>query len=175
MFHGCTNLPVLDQWPMIGRRYVADGLHVQVQLFRRAVGEKFLLIHNNTPWQGTHSVQDCLRPKISIGLTVQYIPMISISLKMYGMSWDEILLLDDFLPQRRNSHPAVKEEWGNLPQQLLNDAVLSMLCRVESGTTFHGIISLIVMALTVINFEYFAFSVQLCFRTIFTFQEKNLW
>ncbi|GFV70364.1 hypothetical protein TNCV_4797831 [Trichonephila clavipes] len=96
---------------MTGQRYIDEVLLPHVRLFRGAVRDKFVFMDDNATCHRTLAVQDCLDSEDALGRQVAS---------------------RNYPPTNKNTLiRALTEEWDKLPQQLLDNAVQSMVRRVE--------------------------------------------
>ncbi|GFT18363.1 transposable element Tcb2 transposase [Trichonephila clavipes] len=139
MINGRTRLHVVANGTMTGQRYIDEVLLPHVRLFRGAVGDKFVFMDDNATCHRTLSVQDCLD---SEGIQRLVWPSRSPDLNPIENVWDalERQVVDrNYPPTNKNTLiRALTEEWGKLPQQLLDNVVQSMVRRVECCITLHG-------------------------------------
>ncbi|GFV54872.1 transposable element Tcb2 transposase [Trichonephila clavipes] len=139
MINGRTRLHVVANGTMTGQRYIDEVLLPHVRLFRGAVGDKFVFMDDNATCHLTLAVQDCLdsegiqrlvRPARSPDLN----PIENVWMLWEASCWSK-------LSSDKQEHPLIRaltEEWGKLPQQLLDNVVQSMVRRVECCITLHG-------------------------------------
>ncbi|GFX35265.1 transposable element Tcb2 transposase [Trichonephila clavipes] len=139
MINGRTRLHVVANGTMTGQRYIDEVLLPHVRLFRGAVGDKFVFMDNNATCHRTLAVQDCLD---SEGIQRLVWPARSQDLNPIENAWDALgrqVADRNYPPTNKNTLiRALTEEWDKLPQQLLDNAVQSMVRRVECCITLHG-------------------------------------
>ncbi|GFT24723.1 transposable element Tcb2 transposase [Trichonephila clavipes] len=138
MINGRTRLHVVANGTMTGQRYIDEVLLPHVRLFRGAVGDKFVFMDDNATCHRTLAVQDCLD---SEGIQHLVWPARSPNLNPIENVWDALgrqVAGQNYPPTNKNTLiRALTEEWGKLPQQLL-DNVQSMVRRVECCIILHG-------------------------------------
>ncbi|GFS75491.1 transposable element Tcb2 transposase [Trichonephila clavipes] len=139
MINGRTRLNVVANGTMTGQRYIEEVLLPRVRLFRGAVGDKFVFMDDNATCHRTLAVQDCLD---SEGIQRLVWPARSPDLNPIENVWDALgkqVAGRNYPPTNKNTLiRALIEEWDKLPQQLLDNVVLSMVRRVECCITLHG-------------------------------------
>ncbi|GFX05350.1 transposable element Tcb2 transposase [Trichonephila clavipes] len=139
MINGRTRLHVVANGTMKGQRYIDEVLLPHVRLFRGAVGDKFVFMDDNATCHRTLAVQDCLD---SEGIQRLVWPESSPDLNPIENVWDALgrqVVGRYYLPTNKNTLiRALTEEWDNLPQQLLDNVVQSMVRRVECCITLPG-------------------------------------
>ncbi|GFU42697.1 transposable element Tcb1 transposase [Trichonephila clavipes] len=132
MINGRTRLHVVANGTMTGQRYIDEVLLPHVRLFRGAVGNKFVFMDDNATCHRTLAVQDCLD---SEGIQCLVWPARSPDLNPIENVWDALgrqVSGRNYPPTNKNTLiRALTEEWDKLPQQLLDNAVQSMVRRVE--------------------------------------------
>ncbi|GFU79309.1 transposable element Tc1 transposase [Trichonephila clavipes] len=130
-----------DQWPhastcaangaKTGQRYIDEVLFSHARLFRVAVGDKFVFIDDNATCHRTLAVQDCLDSE-----SIQRLerPARSPNQNPIENVWDALgrqVSGRNYPPTNKNTFiRALTEERDKLPQQLLDNVVQSMTCRV---------------------------------------------
>ncbi|GFU31511.1 transposable element Tc1 transposase [Trichonephila clavipes] len=139
MINGRTRLHVVANGTLTGQRYIDEILLPHVRLFRGAVGDKFVFMDDNATCHRTLAVQDCLD---SEGIQRLVWPARSPDLNPIENVWDALgrqVAGRNYPPTNKNTLiRALTEEWDKLPQQLLDNAVQSMVRRVECCITLHG-------------------------------------
>ncbi|GFV38310.1 transposable element Tcb2 transposase [Trichonephila clavipes] len=139
MINGRTRLHVVANGTMTDQRYMDEVLLPHVRLFRGAVGDKFVFMDDNATCHRTLAVQDCLD---SEGIQCLVWPARSPNLNPIENVWDALgrqVAGRNYPPTNKNTLiRALTEEWDKLPQQLLDNAVQSMVRRVECCFTLHG-------------------------------------
>ncbi|GFV54364.1 transposable element Tcb2 transposase [Trichonephila clavipes] len=139
MINGCTRLHVVANGTMTGQRYIDEVLLPHVRLFRGAVGDKFVFMDDNATCPRTLAVQDCLENE---GIQRLVWPARSPDLNHIENVWDALgrqVAGQNYPPTSKNTLiRALTEEWDKLPQQLLDNVVLSIVRRVECCITLHG-------------------------------------
>ncbi|GFU58654.1 transposable element Tcb1 transposase [Trichonephila clavipes] len=139
MINGRTRLHVVANGTMTGQRYIDDVLLPHVRLFLGAVGDKFVFMDENATCHRTLAVQDCLDIE---GIQRLVWPACSLDLNLIENVWDALgrqVSGRNYPPTYKNTLiRALTEEWDKLPQQLLDNAVQSMVRRVECCFTLHG-------------------------------------
>ncbi|GFW84992.1 transposable element Tcb2 transposase [Trichonephila clavipes] len=139
MIHGRTRLHVVANGTMTGQRYIDEVLLLHVRLFRGAVGDKFVFMDDNATCHRTLAVQDCLD---SEGIQRLVWPARSPDLNPIENVWDALgrqVSGRNYPPTNNNTLiRALTEEWEKLPQQLLDNVVLSIVRRVKCCITLHG-------------------------------------
>ncbi|GFV32497.1 transposable element Tcb2 transposase [Trichonephila clavipes] len=139
MINGRTRLHVVANGTMTGQRYIDEVLLPHVFLFCGAVGDKCVFMDDNATCHRTLAVQDCLD---SEGIRRLVRPPRSPDLNPIENVWDALgrqVAGRNYTPTNKNTLiRALTEEWDKLPQQLLDNVVLSMVRRVESSITLHG-------------------------------------
>ncbi|GFV90069.1 transposable element Tc3 transposase [Trichonephila clavipes] len=134
-----TRLHVVANGTMTGQRYIDEVLLPHVRLFRGAVGDKFVFMDDNATCHRTLAVQDCLD---SEGIQRLAWPARSPDLNPIENVWDALgrqVAGRNYPPTNKNTLiRALTEEWDQLPQQLLDNVVQSMVRRVECCITLHG-------------------------------------
>ncbi|GFS54536.1 transposable element Tcb1 transposase [Trichonephila clavipes] len=139
MINGCTRLHVVANGTTKGQRYIDKVLLPHVRLFRGAVGDKFVFMDDNATCHQTLAVQDCLD---SEGIQPLVWPARSPDLNPIENVWDALgrqVAGRNYPPTNKNTLiRALTEEWDKLPQQLLDNVLLSMVRRVECCITLHG-------------------------------------
>ncbi|GFX05004.1 transposable element Tcb2 transposase [Trichonephila clavipes] len=140
MINGRTRLIVVANGTMTGQRYIDEVLLPHVRFFRGAVGDKFVFMNDNAACHRTLAVQDCLD---SEGIQRLVWPARSPDLNPIENVWDAFgrqVADRNYPPANKNTLiRALTEEWDKLPQQLLDNVVLSMVRRVECCITLHGV------------------------------------
>ncbi|GFX38653.1 transposable element Tcb1 transposase [Trichonephila clavipes] len=120
---------------MTGQRYIDEVLLLHVRLFRGAVGDKFVFMDDNATCHRTLAVQDCLD---SEGIQRLVWPARSPDLNSIENVWDALrrqVARRNYPPTKKNTLiRALTEEWDNLPQQLLDNVVQSMVNSVPIHT-----------------------------------------
>ncbi|GFT57476.1 transposable element Tcb2 transposase [Trichonephila clavipes] len=139
MINGRTRLHVVANGTMTGQRYIDEVLLPHVRLFRGAVGDKFVFMDDNVTCHRTLTVQDCLD---SEGIQRLVWPARSLDLNSIKNVWDALgrqVAGRNYPPTNKNTLiRALTEELDNLPQQLLDNVVQSMVRRVECCITLDG-------------------------------------
>ncbi|GFU11107.1 transposable element Tcb2 transposase [Trichonephila clavipes] len=139
MINGRTRLHVVANGTMTGQRYIDEVLLPHVRLFRGAVGDKFVFMDDNATCHRTLAVQDCLD---SEGIQRLVWPAHSPDLNPIENVWDALgrqVAGRNYPPSNKNTLiRALTDEWDKLPQQLLDNVVLSMVRRVGCCITLHG-------------------------------------
>ncbi|GFS54851.1 transposable element Tcb2 transposase [Trichonephila clavipes] len=139
MINGRTRLHVVANGTMTGQRYIDEVLLPHVRLFRGAVADKFVFMDDNAKCHRTLTVQDCVD---SEGIQRLVLPARSPDLNPIENVWDALgrqVSGRNYPPTNKNTLiRALTEEWDKLPQQLLDNAVQSMVRRVECCITLHG-------------------------------------
>ncbi|GFT66897.1 transposable element Tcb2 transposase [Trichonephila clavipes] len=139
MINGRTRLHVVANGTLTDQRYIDEVLLPHVRLFRGAVGDKFVFMHDNATCHRTLAVQDCLDSE-SIQRLVW--PARSPDLNPVENVWDALgrqVAGRNYPPTNKNTLiRALTEEWDKLSQQLLDNVVQSMVRRVECCITLHG-------------------------------------
>ncbi|GFV66210.1 transposable element Tcb2 transposase [Trichonephila clavipes] len=139
VINGHTRLHVVANGTMTGQRYIDEVLLPYVRLFRGAVGDKFVFMDDNATCYRTLAVQDCLD---SEGIQRLVWPARSPDLNPIENVWDALgrqISGRNYPPTNKNTLiRALTEEWDQLPQQLLDNVVQSMVRRVECCMTLHG-------------------------------------
>ncbi|GFV90176.1 transposable element Tcb1 transposase [Trichonephila clavipes] len=132
MINGRTRLNVVANGTMTGQRYIDEVLLLHVRLFRGAAGDKFVFMDDI-------AVQDC---PDSEGIQRLIWPACSPDLNPIENIWDALgrqVAGRNYPPTNKNTLiRALTEEWGKLPQQLLDNVVQSMVRRVECCIILHG-------------------------------------
>ncbi|GFX03439.1 transposable element Tc1 transposase [Trichonephila clavipes] len=139
MINGRTRLHVVANGTMTGQRYI-DEVLLHVRLFRGAVGDKCVFMDDNATCHRTLAVQDCLD---SEGIQRLVWPACSPDLNPIEKNvWDALgrqVAGRNYPPTNKITLiRAFTEEWDEMPQQLLDNVVQSMVRRVECCTTLHG-------------------------------------
>ncbi|GFX16851.1 transposable element Tcb2 transposase [Trichonephila clavipes] len=139
MINGHTRLHVVANGTMTGQRYIDEVLLPHVRLFRGAVGDKFVFMHDNAACHRTLAVQDCLDSEDIQRLVW---PARSPDLNPIENVRDALgrpVAGRNYPPTNKNTLiRALTEEWDKLPQQLLDNVVQSMVRRVECCIPLHG-------------------------------------
>ncbi|GFW95921.1 transposable element Tcb2 transposase [Trichonephila clavipes] len=139
MINGRTRLHVVANGTMTGQRYIDEVLLPHVRLFRGAVGNKFVFMDDNATCHRTLAVQDCLD---SEGIQRLVWSARSPDLNAIENVWDALgrqVAGRKYPPTNKNTLiRALTEEWGKLPQQLLDTVVQSMVRSVECCITLHA-------------------------------------
>ncbi|GFV07395.1 transposable element Tcb1 transposase [Trichonephila clavipes] len=139
MINGCTCLHVVANGTMTGQRYIDEVLLPHFRLFRGAVGDKSVFMDDNATCHRTLAVQDCLD---SEGIQRLVWPARSPDLNPIENVWDALgrqVAGRNYPPTNKNTLiRAFTEEWDKLPQPLLDNAVQSMVRRVECCIPLHG-------------------------------------
>lgn len=139
MLNGRTDLHIFDTGSVTGDRYCQEVILPHVRLFRGAIGADFLFMDDNARPHRTHAVQQLLE---SEDITRLDWPAYSPDLNPIEHVWDA-------LGRRIASrlHPPgniqelkqmLSEEWALLPQELLDNLVLSMGRRCEATIAVRG-------------------------------------
>lgn len=134
-----TDLHVVQGGSVTGSRYCNDILLPYVRLFRGAMGPQFLFMDDNAPPHRTEAVEELLE---SEDIERMDWPARSPDLNPIEHVWD-------FLGRRlaaRHQPPvtipelrlALQEEWAAVPQQLIDNLILSMDRRCQSCTAVRG-------------------------------------
>ncbi|GFT71316.1 transposable element Tcb2 transposase [Trichonephila clavipes] len=139
MINSRTRLHVVANGTMTGQRYIDEILLPHVRLFRGVVGDKLVFIDDNVTCHRTLTVQDCLHSECIQCLVW---PARSPDLNPIENVWYSLgrkVAGRNYPPTNKNTLiRALTKEWDNLPQQLLDNVVQSMVRRVECGITLHG-------------------------------------
>ncbi|GFW51116.1 transposable element Tcb2 transposase [Trichonephila clavipes] len=129
MINGRTRLHVVANGTMAGQRYIDEVLLPHVRLFRGAVGDKFVFMDDNATCHRT------------LAEGIQRL-VCSQDLNPIENVWDALgrqVSGRNYPPTNKNTLiRALTEEWDKFPQQLLDNAVKSMVRRVECCITLHG-------------------------------------
>ncbi|GFW83747.1 transposable element Tcb2 transposase [Trichonephila clavipes] len=132
LINGRTRLHMVANGTMTGQRYIDEVLLPHVRLSRGAVGDKFDIMDDNATCHRTLAVQNCLN---SEGIQRLIWPAHSPDLNPIENVWDALgrqVAGRNYPPTNKNTLiRALTEEWDKLPQQLLDNAVQSMVIRVE--------------------------------------------
>ncbi|GFV38331.1 transposable element Tcb2 transposase [Trichonephila clavipes] len=132
MINGHTRLQMVANGTMTGQRYIDEVLLPHGRLFRGAVGDKFVFMDDYATCHRTLAVQDCLN---SEGVQRLLWPACSPDVNPIENVWDALgrqVAGRNCPPTNKNTLiRALTEEWDKLPQQLLDNAVQSMVRRVE--------------------------------------------
>lgn len=139
MVNGRTPLHVLQSGSMTGARYITEVLLPHVRLLSGAFGPAFRFMHDNATCHRTISVQDCLDSEDIQRLVW---PSCSPDLNPIENVWEALgrrIAARRYPPTNQDILiRALKEEWDNLPQQLLDHVVQSMPRRLESCIALRG-------------------------------------
>ncbi|GFV95340.1 transposable element Tcb2 transposase [Trichonephila clavipes] len=139
MINGRTCLHVVANGTMTGQRYIDEVLLPHDRLLCVAVGDKFVFMDDKATCQRTLAIQDCLD---SEGIQRLVRPARSLDLNPIENVWDALgrqVAGRNYPPTNKKTLiRALTEEWDQLPQQLLNNVVQSMVRRVECCITLHG-------------------------------------
>jgi len=137
--NGHTDLIVLDRGSITGMRYVEEVLHPVVRPFHGAVGENFLLMHDNARPHVATLVSEYLE---SHGIETMDWPARSPDLNPIEHAWD---MLGRRI-QRRQPAPttvrelevALVEEWESIPQDSFRNLIQSMPRRLQECIQARG-------------------------------------
>lgn len=137
--NGHTDLVVLDRGSITGMRYVEEVLHPVVRLFHGAIGENFLLMHDNARPHIATVVREYLE---SLGIEAMDWPARSPDLNPIEHAWD---MLGRRI-QRRQPAPttvrelevALVEEWESIPQDSFRILIQSMPRRLQECIQARG-------------------------------------
>lgn len=139
MLNGRTELQIFDRGSVTGDRYCNEVILPHVRLFRGAIGPDFIFMDDNARPHRTANVQELLE---SEDITRMDWPAYSPDLNPIEHVWDALgrrLATRQYPPG--NTHQlkdALKEEWRRLPQELLDNLVLSMERRCQATITVRG-------------------------------------
>ncbi|GFV62359.1 transposable element Tcb2 transposase [Trichonephila clavipes] len=139
MINGRTRLHVVANGTMTDQRYIDEVLLSHVRLFRGAVGDKFVFMDDNATMP---SNTRCSGLSDIEGIQRLVWPARSPDLNPIENVWGcfgRQVAGRNYPPTNKNTLiRALTEEWGKLPQQLLDNVVQSMVRRVECCITLHG-------------------------------------
>ncbi|GFT78055.1 transposable element Tcb2 transposase [Trichonephila clavipes] len=139
MLNGRTELHIFHRGSVTGDRYYEEVLLPHVRLFRGAIGPDFIFMDDNARPHRTLAVEELLE--------IEYItrmdwPAYSPDLNLIEHVWDALgrriaarLLHPENTQQLKQ---LLIEEWVLLPQEMLNQLVLSMRRRCEATIAVRG-------------------------------------
>ncbi|GFT21140.1 hypothetical protein TNCV_2582211 [Trichonephila clavipes] len=129
MINGRTRLHVVANGTMTGQRYIDEVLLPRVRLFRGAVGDKFVFMHDNATCHRTLAVQDCLEARYSTSRIASVLRS-KPPLKMCGMLWEASCWSGNYSPTNKKSSSVHSQRNGmNCLKKLLDNVVQSMVRR----------------------------------------------
>ncbi|GFW03616.1 transposable element Tcb2 transposase [Trichonephila clavipes] len=139
MLNGQTELHIFDTGSVIGDRYCEEILLPHVRLFRGANGPDFIFMDDNAGPHRTLAVEELLE---SEDITRINWPAYSPDLNPIEHVWDALgKRIAARLHQPENTQQLKQmliEEWVLLPQEMLQQLVLSMRRRCEAAIAVRG-------------------------------------
>ena len=139
MLNGQTELHVFAGGSVTGDRYCKEVIHPHVRLFRGAIGADFVFMDDNARPHRTPAVQELLE---SEDITRMDWPAYSPDLNPIENVWDALgrrLAARLYPPENTQQlKQMLIEEWALLPQELLDNLVLSMERRCEATIAVRG-------------------------------------
>ncbi|GFX72494.1 transposable element Tc3 transposase [Trichonephila clavipes] len=134
-----TDLHIFDAGSVNGTRYCNEILLPYVRLFRGAMGQQFLFMHDNAPCHRTVAAEQLLE---SENIERMDWPARSPDLNPIEHVWDFLgrRLAARTLPPLtiRELRLALQDEWAAMPQQLIDTLILSMGRRCETCLAVRG-------------------------------------